>query len=516
MVECETCAFDESLDEDEEIDLEFWNTSKMKRILLSIPLLLAGLLFEAFTQYTLLFQVFFLSVVILSGKELIINGVGNLFKKKISINFLITIAALGAFLIGHGEEGAAVILLFSIAEYLEEYAGRKSKYSIRELLKTAPSIASVLRKGKETRVHVHDVRVGEIVVIRPGEKIPLDGVVIKGESHVDESHLTGESVPVRKRENDYVYAGTINLDGYFEIRVEKESKDSLLARITKLVENAQKRKSQTEKFIDKFAHYYTPAVIFLAILTAIIPTFIFGEPLEVWIYRALVLLVVSCPCALAISTPVSMVSAITGAAKNGVLIKGSNVIERLDKIEAFALDKTGTLTEGKLEVSKIVTLDEIDASEVLSIAASLEALSEHPIARAIVKKAELEGITLKKVDDFRAIAGSGVVGVIEGIEYRIGRPDLMESIPEDLYEDSNGFSIVIGTKDRVLGAILIRDKTREDAAHVIASLREMGIKTIMLTGDNKQVAEKVGEAIEIDEIYYELFPEDKSKMMQLP
>jgi Cd2+/Zn2+-exporting ATPase len=298
-----------------------------------------------------------------------------------------SLAAFGAFFIGHGEEGAAVIFLFFIAESLEEYAADNAKKSISQLLSLAPETAKVKRDDKEVELHTHEINIGDIFVIRPGEKIPLDGKIVTGHSSVNESPITGESVPAEKIERDEVYAGTLNEEGYLEVEVTKRSEDTVLSRIVKLVEEAERKKSRTEKFIDKFARVYTPTVISLSFATFIIPALILGYAWDVWFYRALVLLVVSCPCALAISTPVAMVSALTSAARHGVLIKGATFIEELNKIKAFAFDKTGTLTRGKLDITDIIGFNNNSQNEVLSIAASLEARSGHPVAKAIIKKA---------------------------------------------------------------------------------------------------------------------------------
>ena len=366
----------------------------MAIIVISGIILGFGLYFEFLTKQHILAQILFLGVVLISGHSIIKKGVLAIWKKRLDMNLLISIAVGGAFLIKHGEEGAAVIFLFYIAEFLEDYAVRRARESVASLLKLAPEIATVKKNGKEERIHVEKVNVNDILLVKPGDKIPLDGIVIKGTSSVNQASITGESIPVFKTKGDTVFAGTINEEGYLEVKVTKRSNETTLSKIVKIVEEAQKKKSKTEAFIDKFARYYTPIVVILALLLMIAPTFIFGLDFNEWVYRALVLLVVSCPCALAISTPVSMVSGITSAAKNGLLIKGGNFLEEIKHAKVIVFDKTGTLTEGKPEVADIIALNQYSKKEVLKIAASLELKSKHPLAVAIIEKARKEQITL--------------------------------------------------------------------------------------------------------------------------
>ncbi len=505
-VECEICERGEI---EEELELEgFWDSNEIRLILISAPFFFLGLYIEIFTAQKIVAQALFLLAVAISGRDVIRAGLKGLFQRRININFLIVVAGGGAFLIGHGEEGTAVIILFAIAEYLEEYAERRSRYSIKELLKTRPTEATVLRDGKEVKVHAHDVKVGDVVAVRPGEKIPADGMVIRGESHVDMSHLTGESIPVRRTPGEEVFAGTINREGFLEIRVTREYEDSVIMKVTRLVEEARKRKSRTERFIERFAKYYTPAVILLAFLTAVVPVLVFGLPFNVWIYRSLVLLVVACPCALAISTPVSMVSGITSGAKNGVLIKGSDVIENLRKVRVVALDKTGTITEGKLEVSEVRGYNGFNPDRVLEISASLEAKSEHPLAKAILEEAKKRGLKLRDVENFVSYPGSGVGGLIDGVEYRAGRREMFDIVPDE--PELTGTSIYVGQDGQVIGAIIVRDRIREESKAVVSTLRSMGFRVVMLTGDNESVADDVARKTGIVIVYSGLFPQDKA------
>ncbi|MHA1713678.1 MAG: heavy metal translocating P-type ATPase, partial [Candidatus Ranarchaeia archaeon] len=404
---CPVCGIDET-----DYSLSIWSDKRLYIIIISGALLLTGLVFEFMLGLGLAAALLFLVTAFVSGFDIAKGGVSALIsKKRLNIDFLITVAAIGSFFIGHGEEGAAVVFLFYVAEFLEGHASQKAKRSVMALMQLAPEIATIKKDGKELQVHVHDVNVQDVFVVRPGEKIPLDGRVIKGTSSVNQAPITGESVPVLKRVDDEVYAGTINNEGFLEGEVTKRSDQTTLAKIVKLVEDAQKIKSPTEKFIDKFAKYYTPTVIFLAVIVATVPSLVFGLPFEDWLYKALVLLVISCPCALAISTPVAMVSGITSAAKNGVLIKGSAYVEEVSKVKVFAFDKTGTITEGRLVVTDVLA-HKVNDEELLTYTASIEALSEHPIAKAIVDEALKRGLKLESVEDFAAIVGKGATGRI--------------------------------------------------------------------------------------------------------
>ena len=490
-------------------------------LIVSAILLFVGLVFEFILKWELFAGILFLATAVISGYKIARVGFSALiFGRKLSINLLILIAAVGSFLIGHGEEGAAVIFLFYVAESLEGYAAERARKSIESLMELAPEVATVKRDGEEVKVPVQDVNLDEIVVVRPGEKIPLDGKVVRGVSSVNQAPITGESIPVTKQVGDEVYAGTINNEGFLEIKVTKRSDETMISKITKLVEKAQKIKSPTERFIDKFSKYYTPSVILLAIGVATIPTFIFGLPFNEWLYKALVLLVVSCPCALAISTPVAMVSGITSAARNGVLIKGSAYVEEISKIKVFAFDKTGTLTEGKLEVTDIISLGH-SRREVLLKAASLEALSEHPIARAIVKEAEREGMKPRDVEGFRIIAGKGVKGRIDDEVYYVGSRRLFKELSADFPEEqaekleNEGKTVVfVGNEKEVIGIIAVMDKIREATITTINKLRERGIKTVMITGDNERTAKAIASRIGITEYQAELLPEDKVNIVE--
>ncbi|SNQ60183.1 heavy metal translocating P-type ATPase [Candidatus Methanoperedens nitratireducens] len=509
---CSTDIFEEKL--------PLWKQRNIRIIALSSVLLVLGLSMEYVTGSTALSHILFLFAGVISGYSIAKKGISSLLKKRLDMNFLMTIAAVGAFSIGYGEEGASVLYLFFIAEFLEGYASERARKSIGSLVKLAPDTAIVIRDGKEVNVHVHDANINDITVVRPGEKIPLDGIVISGESSVNQAAITGESMPVHKEIGDPVYAGTLNEHGYLEIRVSKMSEDTVLSKIVRLVEEAERKKSTTEKFVDKFARYYTPVVIFLAVGVATVPNLVFGKPFDEWLYKALVLLVISCPCALAISTPVSMVSGITGAAKNGVLIKGGNYMEEMAKAKVFVFDKTGTLTEGRPVVTDTIEVNNYSSGEILETAASIEALSEHPLAKAIVSKARNDRGSLKPVSGFKATPGKGVKGVIDRSTYCIGSPAMFSelSIPfpdEKVRElESDGkTAILIGNKE-CMGIIAIMDKVRDAAPETISMLKKKGMRVVMLTGDNERIARSIASQLGIDEYRAGLLPEDKVRIVE--
>jgi len=498
----------------------FWKRQILIRSVISGVLLVIGLIAESLTPYKIIAQLMFIFTAAVAGKDIFTKAIRSILKLRLDMNCLMSIAAFGAFFIGHGEEGAAVIFLFFVAESLEEYAGENAKRSISQLLKLAPETARVKKIDKVIERHVHEISMGEIIVIRPGEKIPLDGKVVTGYSSVNESAITGESAPVEKKEGDEVFAGTMNEDGYLEAEVERKSEDTLLSRIIKLVREAERKKSKTESFLDKFAGVYTTTVIGLAFLIFVFPTVMLGYPWDVWFYRALVLLVVSCPCALAISTPVAMVSAITSAARHGVLIKGATFLEELSRVRACAFDKTGTLTRGRLEVTDIIGFNSHSSQEVLSIAASLEARSGHPIAKAILRKAISENVPLKEVNRFMSLKGMGLEAVINGKTYYAGAKNLLDSLaikhPVELlhFEEEGKTSIFISNENDAIGVVALGDAIRENAPAIISHLRKLHIRTEMLTGDNKKVAALLAEKTGVDEYHAELLPEDKVRVVE--
>lgn len=475
-----------------------------------------------FHHSILLSEPFYAVAMIFGGYHVARRAVKAILKRSFVIDSLIIVGALGAVLIDAFPEGAAVLFLFSLAELLEDYSVERSRRSLRELIDLAPKVALVKREDKFIEVPIDDIGIGDIILVKPGEKIAVDGEVIKGGSSVNQAPITGESMPVAKDVGDIVFAGTINEEGTMEVRATKEPKDSTLAKIIEMVESAEEQKAPTERFIDRFAKYYTPAVIVLAVMVATIPVLVFDLPFDVWFYKALLLLLISCPCALALSTPIAMVSGITSGAKNGVLFKGGAYVEQSAKIDTFAFDKTGTLTEGKPVVTDIVPFNGYSREDVLSIAASLECFSQHPLAKAIVELAEQETTTTKECVDFTAITGKGIKGRIGDDIYLVGSkklfsPDALAGLKDTFskLEDEAKTTVIVGKEDKIAGFIAISDKIRDDAKHMVDRLHRMGVKRIvMVTGDNKRTAKAVAERIGVDEYHAELLPEQKVAMIK--
>ncbi len=482
-------------------------------------LLLAGIYLEYFTPHPIAGTLLLLAAAVISGYDVLKDGLLALIQFQFNIAVLITIAAAGAFLTANPAEGAAVLYLYAIAEFLEEYAAGRAHRSIASLLDIAPQTARVRRDEGEVVVPVGEVRVGETVIARPGDTIPLDGVVTLGESSVDQAAITGESIPVAKGVGDAVYAGTRNTDGYLEIVVTKPEEASTISRVVALVAEAQAHTSSTEAFVERFARYYTPVVILVAGLLVVVPPLVLGVPFLEAFYRALILLVISCPCALAISTPVSMVSGITTAAHNGVLIKGRDALEAVGLARVIVFDKTGTLTTGRLEVDEIVAFGVPDI-EVLAVAASLEARSGHPIAEAVMRRAGEEAISLRDVEEFVSITGRGVRGKIGGATYLLGNESLFLDIggawraEYDRLESEGKTVILAGTDSAVIGLLALSDALRGGVRETVADLAARGIRTVMLTGDNERVGEAVARQIGIDECHAGLLPEDKVTMIE--
>jgi len=403
---------------------------------------------------------------------------------------------------------------------LEEYAEDRARRSIESLMELKPEVAVLRKNGEEIETPVEDVFPGDIFVVRPGDRIPLDGAVLEGASLVNQATITGESSPISKEVNDDVYAGTINIDGFMVVQVQKLAGETVLARILELVEDAEDRRSPTEAFVDKFSRYYTPAVIVSAVLVAILPTVLFGQPLVEWVYRALVMLVVACPCALAISTPVAMVSSIASASRNGVLVKGSTYMEQVSKTKVIVFDKTGTLTLGELGVSDIVS-DTHSDEDVLRIAVSLESKAEHPIARAITEKAKELGVNIEETTDFKAYVGRGVEACIEDKTCCIGNLRLFDELEipplDGVVErlELEGKTVVLVSEEGcAIGAIALMDKVRETAHSTVHDLKDLGYRVEMLTGDNEKTAKTIADQLHLDGFKAQLLPEEKVKAIE--
>ena len=496
-----------------------WTRKNLFVMITSAILLPIGLYFNYFTGQEIVSEILFLAVIAISGFEIIKSGILGLLKGNFSMNLLMTIAVAVSFAIGSGAEGAVIIFLFYIAEFLEDYAGNRARKSIESLLKLVPDTATVKRNGKNVEIDVNDVKVNDVLVVRPGEKISLDGIVINGVSAVNQAAITGESIPVTKAEGDNVFAATLNEEGYLEVKVTKKSDETVLSKIINLVKESQKKKSSTETFIERFAKYYTPAVVLIAAAIAVVPPLVFGQPLYTWIYRALVLLVISCPCAFLLSTPVAMVSGVTASTRNGVLIKGSKYVEEMKNISTIVFDKTGTLTEGKLEVTDVIPLNNYSKNEILQIAGSLESRSKHPLAEAVINYVEESNIDFKEVKDFKSITGNGIKGKIDGKMFHIGKKSLFKDNPEfpeeliNKLQNDGKTAIILGNDEHILAVIGLMDKIRDLSKSTINGLKERNIKTVMLTGDNEGTAKAVSAKIGIDEYYSGLLPEDKVKIV---
>lgn len=494
------------------------------RIIICAVLFILIKLAESFTpiaELKLLSLILYLAVYVSISHDIIKNACMNILHgNMLDENFLMMIASIGAFFIGSYSEGVAVILFYQIGEWFQSYAVGKSRNSIKELMSIRPDYAVVLRDGAEDEVDPDEVSVGETIIVRPGEKIPLDGVVVEGTSSLDTMALTGESLPRDIVKGDEVISGCVNLSGLLKISVSKEFGESTVSKILELVENATDKKAESENFISKFARYYTPAVVGAAILLALIPSLITGAWLT-WIYRALSFLVISCPCALVISIPLSFFGGIGGAGREGILVKGSSFLEQLDKAEIIALDKTGTLTKGKFGVDRICSLaDELSEDKLLKIAATAESYSSHPIAVSIVEHyTKLSGtdrdILKNDIDDIAELAGHGIEAVIDSHRYFVGNDKLLKErklsdtdIPSA--SDITGTVVYIADEYRVLGYIILSDIIKPDAADAVSGLTAAGIKRIvMLTGDRKATAEAVAAKLGIKEYYSDLLPADK-------
>ncbi len=429
---------------------------------------------------------------------------GQIFDEK----FLMAVATLGAFVIAEYPEAAAVMLFYQIGEWFQSIAVGKSRKSIAALMDIRPDSAVVLRDGEEAAVDPEEVEVGEIIVVRPGDRIPLDGVVVEGTASVDTAALTGESLPVDKAAGDRVVSGSIDLTGLLKIRVESPFGESTVARILELVENSAEKKARVEGYITRFARWYTPCVVCGALLLAVVPPLFLGNWAD-WIRRALIFLVVSCPCALVVSVPLSFFGGIGGASREGILVKGANDLETLAKADTFAFDKTGTLTRGVFEVDAVHP-SQIDAGELLDIAAAAESHSGHPVAQSILRAHEGD-IDASRLGAVEELAGLGLKAEVDGAEYYVGNARLMERAEADWHDcHLPGTVIHVARKGEYLGHIVISDQVKEDSADAVRALRRLGVRrTVMLSGDKKAVAENVAAALGIDEVRAELLPAQK-------
>ncbi len=459
----------------------------------------------------------FVAAYILSGYEVLLKSIKNIFRGEVfDENFLMSIATLGAFAINKPGEAAAVMIFYNVGELFEDYAVGKSKKSIIQLMNIKPKIAN-LKKGNEIKVvEPEELKVGDIIVVKAGEKIPVDGVIVNGETTINTSALTGESVPRKVKVDDEVLAGCINESDVIEVKVTKEFKDTAINEIIELVKNSNKAKSKTELFITKFAKVYTPIVVVLALILAFVPPIFVGfQNLGEWVKRALVFLVTSCPCAIVLSVPLGYFAGIGKAGKEGVLIKGSNYLDVLTKANTMVLDKTGTITKGNFEVSKIVLAEEIEEEELLEIAAVAESMSNHPIAKSIISKVNKK-ISQEEIEEYKEIAGMGIKAKYHGDEIVVGNAKLLEKEEIKYYPCNEiGAIVYVAKNKKYLGAIVISDTVKPDSKEAIEGFKKNGINKIcMLTGDNKEIAENIAKQVGIEEVHYNLLPGEKVKELQ--
>ncbi len=463
---------------------------------------------------------FYIPIIVIGGIPIYKKAFTSLRAKTIDIDLLMVIAVIGAMIISYWEEAAEIIVLFTLAELLEAFSMDKARQSIRELMDLTPPTAIRLVKGRKHEiVPVEELVVGDRVSIKPGGRVPIDGKIDWGKTYVDQSPITGESKPIFKEVGDNVYSGSVIIDGYLIIRVTSMPNESTVARITKLIEEAEQQKSKREQFIQKFAKYYTPTMVLIAILVTFIPVVILSQPFNVWFYNSLVVLVISCPCALVLSTPITVVTAITRASKNGVLIKGGRFLEALSDVKTLALDKTGTLSSGKLKVYKIEPSEGYTEKEIIELAYSLESHSEHKIGEAITELGIENDSRLLGYKDIKVMPGKGIKGTRKKTNYYIGNESLVDDIIGLEYcdlecEETESIVSYVLTDEKVIAHIHMSDELRKETKDVIRSLKKIGLhQLIMLTGDNEEVASKIAEELEIQH-ESELLPEHKMEIIK--
>ena len=500
----------------------FWKQKESIKVYISAVLLvISWFLGKQYGEEHILPVAGYAAAILIGGYTLFIKGLKNLSRLNFDMSTLMTIAIIGAAAIGEWGEGATVVILFAISEVLERYSMDKARQSIESLMDIAPKEALIRRGQEEMVVHVDDIMIGDTMIVKPGQKLAMDGVVRKGTSALNQAAITGESVPVTKTAGDEVFAGTMNEEGLLEVEVTKRVEDTTIAKIIHLVEEAQEERAPSQAFVDKFAKYYTPAIIAIAFLIVIVPPLFFGGDWSKWIYEGLAVLVVGCPCALVVSTPVAVVTAIGNAAKNGVLIKGGVYLEEAGALKVIAFDKTGTLTKGIPAVTDIVTYGG-NENELLALAAAIEKGSQHPLASAILRKADEKRLNYHEagVEDFQSLTGKGVQATVNNEKYYVGSPHLFEELHGGISDDcrqriagmqTQGKTVmVLGTSKEILLLIAVADELRESSKEVISRLHQLGIeKTVMLTGDNQRTAEAIGHEAGVAEIKADLLPDDK-------
>lgn len=506
-----------------------WQDAKFRWLLLSVALVgvFEFLSLAGWHLPPLVGAPFFSAVILAVGWRTILNGLKALAKLNFkSINLLMVIAVAGAFYLGQYEEAAVVIVLFALGERLEEFGIQTSKSALQALVDRTPKTARVKNEGGMKEIPIADVAVGDLLIIKPSDMIALDAEITSGSSSVDESTITGEPLPKDKHIGDLVFAGTLNLQGYLEARVTKLSADTTLAKIINTTFAATKTKAETQKFIEKFSAYYTPTIIVIALLLAIAPTLVFNQPFEPWLREALTLLVIACPCALVISTPISIYAAIGNASARGALVKGGKYIEAIGCVRAVAMDKTRTLTYGRPKVTDVIPFGESTREHLLACAAGIESYSEHPLAQSIVEAARAENVTPHEVENFEAVLGKGVKAdcvVCYDKHHCIGKlPFITEEhkVQEeivarvDALQREGKTSMVISSDREVEGIIAVTDELKPESREAVAELTRLGIETVMLTGDNDAPAQAVAAQVGIREVRAEMLPEDKAEAIK--
>ncbi|MEH1928935.1 heavy metal translocating P-type ATPase [Nostoc sp.] len=506
---------------------KFWiNNRRGQSVILAGLGLILGLLTQHLALPIWIARAFYGIGIVIAGYPIARAGLFELRLRRADMNLLMTISVIGAVILGDWFEATLVLFLFSLGTTLQVFTFGRTRNAISALMDLTPPTATVKRGNKEVTVPVESVQVGEILTLRPGGRVALDGIVISGSSAIDQSPITGESIPEDKEKGDTVFAGTLNQSGFLEVKVTHTVSDTTVSKIIHLVESAQGSRAPSQQWVDRFAEIYTPIVILIAIAIALIPPLAFAQPFNVWVYRALVMLVIACPCALVISTPVSIVSAIGAATRKGVLFKGGNALETAGRLTTFAFDKTGTITQGLPVVQKVYDLGKVSANMVLQIAASVEQQSEHPLSKAIVAKAHEQGMELEAPIKFTALPGKGIQANLREQLYFIGNQRLFldqgirlsgeaESLLAEI-EQLGQIPVLIGTNEGLLGAIALSDGIRLEATEALRQLRRVGLKRlVMLTGDRTAVAKQIAQQVGITEYRAELLPEDKLEEIQL-
>ncbi|MEF3330449.1 MULTISPECIES: heavy metal translocating P-type ATPase [Oceanobacillus] len=509
-------------EKEQKVDHEpFWKQKENIKVYISaILLLVSWFLGKQLGEENFLPTIGYALSILIGGYTLFIKGLRNLSRLQFDMNTLMTIAIIGAAIIGEWMEGATVVILFAISEALERYSMDKARQSIESLMDIAPKEALIRRGNQEISIHVDDIEIDDMMIVKPGQKLAMDGTVLKGTSTLNQAAITGESVPVTKTVDDEVFAGTLNEEGLLEISVTKRVEDTTLSKIIHLVEEAQAERAPSQAFVDKFAKYYTPAIVILAILIAVIPPLFIGGDWNTWVYQGLAALVVGCPCALVVSTPVAVVTAIGNAAKNGVLIKGGVYLEETGNLKVIAFDKTGTLTRGVPTVTDVVTYSRSE-DELITITAAIEKGSQHPLASAIIRKAEEKGLYYNDIamEEFQSITGKGIKAKINHETYYVGSLSLFEELHNQIENDQKekitslqtaGKTVmVLGTETEILAFIAVADEIRESSKEVISQLNHLGVETVMLTGDNQRTAHAIGQQVGVVDVEAGLLPEEK-------